>query len=154
FDDQTWSGYGGTEFADNAADATREEQIAVGERVLEAQGPSAWPNCGPSAGLTAGGEAEHQDVESGDTEEDADEDSVADESVAEGPAEEEPVEEPVEPQVETEQQPVEQDDGDHTVQAGETLSGIAEQYGVDMQGVFEQNRDVLDNPDLIITGQQ
>ncbi|WP_341254531.1 transglycosylase family protein [uncultured Dietzia sp.] len=43
---QTWSGYGGGEFAATADQATREQQIKIGERVLAGQGPSAWPNCG------------------------------------------------------------------------------------------------------------
>src|SRR5699024_4248886 len=32
--------------------ATKGEQIAVAQRVLEAQGPGAWPVCGKRAGLT------------------------------------------------------------------------------------------------------
>ncbi|MCY1658831.1 transglycosylase family protein [Dietzia sp. SL131] len=43
---QTWSGYGGGEFAATADQATREQQIQIGERVLAGQGPGAWPNCG------------------------------------------------------------------------------------------------------------
>lgn len=47
FHPATWLGYGGGEFADYAWQATREEQITIAERVLAAQGPSAWPNCFP-----------------------------------------------------------------------------------------------------------
>lgn len=43
---QTWSGYGGGEFAATADQATRDQQIQIGERVLAGQGPGAWPNCG------------------------------------------------------------------------------------------------------------
>ena len=43
---QTWSGYGGGEFAATADQATREQQIKIGERVLAGQGPGAWPNRG------------------------------------------------------------------------------------------------------------
>ncbi len=42
----TWSGHGGGEFAPAANLATREEQIAVAERVLANQGKGAWPVCG------------------------------------------------------------------------------------------------------------
>jgi peptidoglycan hydrolase CwlO-like protein len=45
FHPATWLGYGGGRFARYAWQATREEQIAIAERVLAAQGPSAWPNC-------------------------------------------------------------------------------------------------------------
>ncbi|MGX1598136.1 transglycosylase family protein [Dietzia maris] len=43
---QTWSGYGGGEYAATADQATREQQIEIGERVLAGQGTGAWPNCG------------------------------------------------------------------------------------------------------------
>jgi hypothetical protein len=42
----TWSGYGGDEFAPMAHQASREQQIAVAERVLHGQGIGAWPVCG------------------------------------------------------------------------------------------------------------
>ena len=42
----TWSGHGGGEFAPTANLATREEQIAIAERVLATQGRGAWPVCG------------------------------------------------------------------------------------------------------------
>ncbi|UXA17352.1 transglycosylase family protein [Mycobacterium sp. SMC-4] len=42
----TWSGHGGGEFAPAAHMATKEEQIAVAERVLATQGKGAWPSCG------------------------------------------------------------------------------------------------------------
>ncbi|HUF05640.1 MAG TPA: LysM peptidoglycan-binding domain-containing protein [Aridibacter sp.] len=41
----------------------------------------------------------------------------------------------------------------YTVQSGDTLSGIGSKYGVSWQDIFEANRDVLDNPDLIHPGQ-
>lgn len=46
FSPDTWFAYGGGPF-DGAGPFpySREEQIAVGERVLAAQGPGAWPNC-------------------------------------------------------------------------------------------------------------
>ena len=46
FSAQTWSGYGGGEYAATADQATREQQIDIGERVLAGQGAGAWPNCG------------------------------------------------------------------------------------------------------------
>lgn len=42
----TWSGHGGGEFAPAAHLASKEEQIAVAERVLATQGKGAWPVCG------------------------------------------------------------------------------------------------------------
>ena len=42
---QTWIGFGGLEYAPEAWMATREQQIAVAERVLAVQGYNAWPGC-------------------------------------------------------------------------------------------------------------
>jgi len=46
FSPSTWSSHGGGEFAPAANMATKEEQIAVAERVLASQGRGAWPVCG------------------------------------------------------------------------------------------------------------
>lgn len=46
FSPGTWSGHGGGEFAPSAYLATKEQQIAVAERVLATQGRGAWPVCG------------------------------------------------------------------------------------------------------------
>jgi len=42
----TWAGYGGKQYAPSANQATREQQIAVAERVVQGQGIGAWPVCG------------------------------------------------------------------------------------------------------------
>lgn len=47
FHPKTWSAYGGK---GNPAGASREQQIAVAERVLAAQGWGAWPVCSRKAG--------------------------------------------------------------------------------------------------------
>ncbi|ORB20586.1 transglycosylase family protein, partial [Mycolicibacterium monacense] len=53
FSPSTWAGHGGGEFAPAAYMATKEEQIAVAERVLASQGKGAWPSCGgPLSGAT------------------------------------------------------------------------------------------------------
>lgn len=57
FSRSTWAAYGGTVYAPRADLATRNEQIAVAEKVLEGQGPGAWPHCSTRAGLTKGGKA-------------------------------------------------------------------------------------------------
>lgn len=49
----TWAAYREAGMPVHAAQATREQQIAVARRVLAAQGPGAWPVCGPRVGLTA-----------------------------------------------------------------------------------------------------
>jgi resuscitation-promoting factor RpfA len=51
FSQGTWAAHGGGEFASSANQATRNQQIAVAERVLATQGRGAWPVCG--RGLSA-----------------------------------------------------------------------------------------------------
>ncbi|MGW0424279.1 transglycosylase family protein [Streptomyces sp. NPDC003015] len=55
FTQSTWEAYGGTRYAGRADLATRDQQIAVAEKVLDGQGPGAWPACSVRAGLTRGG---------------------------------------------------------------------------------------------------
>lgn len=53
FHAQTWTGFGGQEYAARADLATREQQIAVAERVLASQGWGAWPACSAKLGLNS-----------------------------------------------------------------------------------------------------
>jgi nucleoid-associated protein YgaU len=53
FSRSTWKAYGGAKYAGTADKASRSEQIAVAERVLDGQGIGAWPTCGKKAGSTA-----------------------------------------------------------------------------------------------------
>ncbi|HNM83791.1 MAG TPA: transglycosylase family protein, partial [Mycobacterium sp.] len=46
FSPGTWSAHGGGQYASAANLATKDEQIAVAERVLASQGRGAWPVCG------------------------------------------------------------------------------------------------------------
>jgi resuscitation-promoting factor RpfC len=48
FKQSTWDANGGV---GSPARASREEQIAVANRVLATQGPEAWPKCGPDQTL-------------------------------------------------------------------------------------------------------
>ncbi|MFI5804659.1 transglycosylase family protein [Streptomyces sp. NPDC051561] len=51
FTQQTWAAFGGTAYAPSAHQATQAQQIAVAEKVLDAQGAGAWGGCGAKAGL-------------------------------------------------------------------------------------------------------
>lgn len=51
FTPSTWAGFGGTEYAPAAHMASREQQIAVAEKVQAAQGWGAWPACTAKMGL-------------------------------------------------------------------------------------------------------
>jgi resuscitation-promoting factor RpfA len=52
FSASTWKAFGGGAYASTANKATREQQIAVAEKVLAAQGWNAWPVCSKKAGAT------------------------------------------------------------------------------------------------------
>ncbi|KAF4408672.1 transglycosylase family protein [Streptomyces lycii] len=146
FTQSTWEGYGGTEYASRADLATKDQQIAVAEKVLEGQGPGAWPVCSVKAGLTRGGEAPQ--VDTGDR--------------AQGSAEKqaEPKAEPkAEKKAETKPSPADSDSAktsSYTVVSGDTLFKIADARGVDgWESIYEGNREVIgDNPDLILPGQK
>src|SRR3954465_12899887 len=49
FTQGTWVNYGGNGFASRADLATREEQIAIADKVLQSQGWGAWPVCSRNA---------------------------------------------------------------------------------------------------------
>lgn len=51
FTPSTWQAFGGGEYAAEAYQASREEQIAVAEKVQAAQGWGAWPACTAKMGL-------------------------------------------------------------------------------------------------------
>ena len=51
FTQSTWLAYGGGAYASRADFASREQQIAVAERVLVGQGWGAWPACSSRLGL-------------------------------------------------------------------------------------------------------
>ncbi|MET8688319.1 transglycosylase family protein [Streptomyces sp. NPDC004732] len=52
-----WEAYGGLDYAPSADQASRSQQIAVAEQILDDQGTAAWPSCAPIAGLTQDGAA-------------------------------------------------------------------------------------------------
>ena len=52
FTAQTWRAYGGGAYAAYANQASREQQIAIAQKVLAGSGPGAWPVCSVRAGLT------------------------------------------------------------------------------------------------------
>ncbi|MGO4614053.1 transglycosylase family protein [Nocardia sp. 2YAB30] len=53
FSPGTWRAHGGQEYAATANQASREQQIAVAEKVLASQGWGAWPSCSSSLGLSS-----------------------------------------------------------------------------------------------------
>lgn len=50
FSAQTWTGFGGGQYAPTADQATKAQQIEIAEKVLATQGAGAWPTCGTVLG--------------------------------------------------------------------------------------------------------
>ncbi|MGV9850095.1 transglycosylase family protein [Streptomyces sp. NPDC003442] len=63
FTQSTWEAYGGTAYAGRADLATKDQQIAIAEKVLDGQGPGAWPVCSGKAGLARDDAAPQQSAQ-------------------------------------------------------------------------------------------
>jgi LysM repeat protein len=148
----TWQGYGGS---GNPADASKDEQIAIAERVLVGQGWGAWPECSARLGLygnsgsidgEASAPAPAAEEESAPAEESVPaDDSWSDDEVAveAAPAPRQVVAVPLSGQT-------------YTVVPGDSLFKIATQLGLTggWQLLADANVDTVADPDLIFPGQQ
>jgi LysM repeat protein len=136
FTQSTWKAYGGSGSAQNAS---REEQIAVAERVLQGQGIHAWPVCGKKGGGSSAPKATHKSTttKKSATSKKSTAPKKAAAPAATGVASSNPA-------------------GDYTVVAGDTLSKIAKQFNVQggYQKLQELNAKYIPNPDLILVGQK
>ncbi|WP_063830776.1 transglycosylase family protein [Kitasatospora phosalacinea] len=172
FTSSTWAAFGGTAYASRADLATKDQQIAVAEKVLAVQGPGAWPVCSVQAGLTKGGAAPQVDT-SGSTgsssasngSSSASQDSAqstgksqSQHSWSQGKSQQSQSRPQAQPQAEQgAPAAAEQSAGTYTVAAGDWLSAIAQSQHVDggWQKLYDLNRSVLtEGPDVIYPGQQ
>ncbi|AIS01762.1 transglycosylase family protein [Streptomyces glaucescens] len=138
FSQSTWEAYGGTAYAPRADLATKDQQIAVAEKVLDGQGPGAWPACSQEAGLTRGGEGPGVRPDGGASPRTV-RASVAD----------------VRPQTTPQSRAGRAEM--YTVVRGDTLSAIAEERRVKggWRGLYAANRTTIGaDPDLIVPGQR
>ncbi|MGH3971758.1 MAG: transglycosylase family protein [Pseudonocardiaceae bacterium] len=120
FKPSTWRANGGV---GNPANATREQQIAVAERVLASQGIGAWPVCGKYAGSNT--PTRKQSTK------------------------------PTTPDIPSVPPTVTGPMSMYTVVSGDTLWSIANSHHVPggWQRIYEANRNVIADPDLILAGQ-
>ncbi|MFG2307781.1 transglycosylase family protein [Streptomyces sp. NPDC048566] len=63
---ENWEAYGGRVYAPTPDQASRSQQIAVAEKVLDGQGLAAWPTCGPLSGLSKSSAGVEVDTGMGD----------------------------------------------------------------------------------------
>lgn len=144
FTSSTWAAYGGT---GSPADASREQQIAVAERVQASQGWGAWPSCASQLGLSGGGGAPVQSapVQSAPVQ-------SAPVQVQSAPAQSAAVQQAPAPRHATS---VALSGETYTLQAGDTLSIVAQKLGIEggWQHLADANLDTISDPDLVFEGQ-
>ncbi|MEV6192795.1 transglycosylase family protein [Streptomyces sp. NPDC051920] len=155
FSSSTWAAYGGTAYASTADQASKSQQITIGEKVLAAQGKGAWPTCGTGLSSTpyGGGSAPAAPSSSSS---DASQSAPATRTTeqpasrsAERPAAQKTVTTPT-------GKKVKKGDGEYKVVKGDTLSSIAEKKHVKggWQKLFKLNKDIVADADFIYPGQQ
>ncbi|WMD05672.1 transglycosylase family protein [Streptomyces sp. FXY-T5] len=151
FTQSTWEAYGGRAYAARADLASKDQQIAVAEKVLDGQGPGAWPVCSVRAGLTRGGgepdlrpaaertkqkDTKQKDTKQRDTRKKTSIEDVRPQSTPQSRAGNAEM---------------------YTVVHGDTLSGIADDQDVrgGWRGLYAANRSAIgSDPDLIVPGQR
>ncbi|MFD6529047.1 transglycosylase family protein [Streptomyces sp. NPDC060184] len=166
FSQSSWAAAGGTKYAPRADLATKEQQIATAEVLLDMQGPGAWScagagnltNDGVDPGVDTGSSSASTDT-SASTSTDSASSAQSDRSTdaqAASRSEERPAAEKSETVTTPTGDKVEKGDGEYKVVAGDTLSTIAEKQGVKggWQKLFKLNHDIVEDADLIFPGQQ
>ncbi|MEU1530061.1 transglycosylase family protein [Streptomyces fagopyri] len=146
FTQSTWEAYGGQAYAHRADQATKDQQIAIAEKVLKGQGPGAWPVCSVRAGLTRGGGTPAVDPSGGSSRTAAA--STSPQTVKRSVRDVRPQTTPQSHAGTAEM---------YTVVHGDTLSGIAGSRHVEggWQRLYDANRATVgSDPDLILPGQR
>ncbi|GLP66601.1 MULTISPECIES: transglycosylase family protein [unclassified Streptomyces] len=151
FSASTWAAYGGTQYAAQANQASKSQQISVAEKVLASQGKGAWPVCGTglsSATYNGGSSSSSSNSGSSNTSSRSTEEQSASRST-DRPAAKKTVTTPT-------GKKVKKGDGEYKVVKGDTLSSIAEKHKVKggWQKLFKLNKDIIADADFIYPGQQ
>lgn len=155
FSRSTWQAFGGTVYAPRADLATKDQQIAIAEKVLKGQGPGAWPVCSVRAGLTRGGPAPDIDPGGSGGGGAAEKQASASQQPQKSPQPQKRSLKDVAPQKTPQSRAGTAEM--YTVVRGDTLSGIAETRKVrgGWQKLYQVNRRTVGaDPDLIVPGQR
>lgn len=144
FTPSTWKAYGGSGSAHNAS---REEQIAVAERVKAGQGMNAWPTCSKKTGQTSS-KANSGDSSSTKSSVKAETSSSKKAETSSSKSSRKTETETVRAKATSAVAPA----GAYTVVSGDTLSSIAATHGVSWQQIAQSN--AIDDPDTLSVGQQ
>ncbi|VXB49865.1 resuscitation-promoting factor Rpf [Citricoccus sp. K5] len=162
FSPSSWSAAGGSGMPHQASKA---EQIRVAENLLSMQGWGAWPACSAKLGLYGNGGSAEVTTQSAETSSQTQEAAPKVEKKQAAPKAEK---KQAEPQQQAPQQqapvqeerasavsPVEKSDETITVQAGDTISKLADAHGVDggWEALYAANSDTVADANLIFVGQ-
>ena len=136
FSPSTWKAFGGTDYAPQANQASKSEQIAVAQRTLAAQGPGAWPVCGAQAGLTKANGGADDGASSGGSSS-----GSSNSGGSSAPKEK--------------SAPSSSNGAKVTVRSGDTLAKIAREHNVSggWKALHQANKDTVKNPNQIQIGQ-
>ncbi|GAA1349007.1 LysM peptidoglycan-binding domain-containing protein [Streptomyces beijiangensis] len=173
FSNSSWAAAGGTQYAERADLASKDQQIATAEKLLALQGPGAWAcagagnlsNDGVDPGVSTDSGSASSDSSSSDSSssssssdnsyssdssssESTDSSSSDDSSAAAAPS--------TTPAAPSASSSYEKGDGEYKVKTGDTLSAIAKAQGVSggWEKVYDLNKDIVKDANLIYPGQQ
>ncbi|MEU2669813.1 transglycosylase family protein [Streptomyces sp. NPDC007164] len=181
FSQSSWAAAGGTQYAARADLATKAQQIATAEKLLDMQGPGAW-GCAGAGNLTNDGvnpgvdtgSSSNSTSNSGASEQQSAPAAPKQQSQPTRQAQPKPAERTeapaasrsdrsAAPQAESKKtvttptgEKVKKGDGEYKVVSGDSLSEIAAANKVEggWQQLFELNKDIVKDADLIYPGQQ
>ncbi|WP_328481464.1 LysM peptidoglycan-binding domain-containing protein [Streptomyces sp. NBC_00377] len=159
FSASTWAAYGGTQYAAQANQASKSQQIAIGEKVLAGQGKGAWPVCGTGlSGAAYNGGGSSDTGSSGSSGSSSSSDSGSTTRSTEKQSSSRSADRPAASKTVTTPtgKKVKKGDGEYKVVKGDTLSSIAEKHKVKggWEKLFKLNKDIVADADLIYPGQQ
>ncbi|MEV0369091.1 transglycosylase family protein [Streptomyces sp. NPDC050636] len=142
FSHTTWRSFGGGSYGARASQATREQQIQVGERVLARQGWGAWPACSAQLGLRSGGVPRTTTPR-----------RITPRTITPSHRSAERVRRPHVQEKRYKARHHRKIGDSIVVNSGDTVSGIAYTYGWSWQKLYQLNRGVIGaNPDIIYPG--
>ncbi|MBK3542687.1 transglycosylase family protein [Streptomyces sp. MBT60] len=159
FSQSSWAAAGGTQYASRADLASKDQQIATAEKLLDMQGPGAWA-CAGAGGLTNDGVDPGVNPGGSDQSESKPEQAQPERQAEQPTTRSEQREAPKAESKKTVTTPtgdkVKKGDGEYKVKAGDTLSKIAQKE--DVKGgwskLFKLNDDIVEDANLIFPGQQ
>ncbi|WP_228990974.1 transglycosylase family protein [Streptomyces sp. DH8] len=158
FSQSSWAAAGGTQYAARADLASKDQQIATAEKLLDMQGPGAWA-CAGAGGLTNDGVDPGVNTGSGRSQQ-AQPEREAEQPTTRSEQRSAPKAAPQAESKKTVTTPtgekVRKGDGEYKVKTGDTLSKIAQKEGVKggWSKLFQLNDDIVEDANMIFPGQQ